>query len=407
MPTAERRRVLFIGEGVTLAHVGRPLRLAASLPATRYEVRLACDPRYRALVEASALPHEPLASVSGEAFMVALAAGRAVYDAGTLAAYVEADRELLRRFAPDLVVGDFRLSLSVSARLERIPYLAVSNAYWSPQAQPRYRVPELPITRVLGVRAAQWLFALARPIAFALHARPLNAVRRRYGLPVLGMDLRRVYTDADFLAYADVPELAPSLALPPRQRFLGPLLWSPPLPRPSWWGELAGAPQPLLYVTLGSSGRSALLAAVLEACAGLPVRVVAATAGHGAPADVPANARVTDYLPGTEAAALARVVVCNGGSPTTQQALAAGVPVLGIPSNLDQHLNMEILEAFGAALTLRAEHASVMRLRTALARLLDEPAFAAAAQRAAALYRPYRAEARFAAWVDEILPPPA
>jgi hypothetical protein len=50
------------------------------------------------------------------------------------------------------------------------------------------------------------------------------------------------------------------------------------------------------------------------------------------------------YLPGNQAAARADLVVCNGGSPTTFQALSEGVPVLGIPGNLDQFLNMHYLE---------------------------------------------------------------
>lgn len=53
------------------------------------------------------------------------------------------------------------------------------------------------------------------------------------------------------------------------------------------------------------------------------------------------------YLPGNQAAARADLVVCNGGSPTTFQALSEGVPVLGIPGNLDQFLNMHYLERYG------------------------------------------------------------
>ena len=52
------------------------------------------------------------------------------------------------------------------------------------------------------------------------------------------------------------------------------------------------------------------------------------------------HVHVTDYLPGDIVARHSRLVVCNGGSPTSHQALLAGVPVLGIPDNLDQVLNM-------------------------------------------------------------------
>lgn len=70
----------------------------------------------------------------------------------------------------------------------------------------------------------------------------------------------------------------------------------------------------------------------LNALADLPVTVIAATAGRNHLKNVPANAFVADYLPGEAAAARSAVVLCNGGSPTTQQALAAGVPVIGLPA---------------------------------------------------------------------------
>ena len=111
----------------------------------------------------------------------------------------------------------------------------------------------------LGVRLGQLAFTLARPLAFALHARPLNTVRREHGLPALGHDLRHSYTWGDHTLYADIPELFTTQALPPNHHFLGPILWSPTVPEPEWWSALPSE-RPIVYVTLGSSGRSDLSA---------------------------------------------------------------------------------------------------------------------------------------------------
>ncbi|WP_306776585.1 glycosyltransferase, partial [Escherichia coli] len=110
-----------------------------------------------------------------------------------------------------------------------------------------------------------------------------------------------------------------------------------------------------VYVTLGSSGDPSLLPQILDALANLPVRVIASTAGAPAPQHLPANARVASYLPGDAAAKRSSLVICNGGSLTTQQALATGIPILGIASNMDQFLNMGPIETAGAGLTLRAD----------------------------------------------------
>ena len=84
----------------------------------------------------------------------------------------------------------------------------------------------------------------------------------------------------------------------------------PAVERPAWWNDVP-TDRPVVYVTLGSSGRSDLLAVVLRALADRPVTVIAATAGRVKMAEAPANAFVADYLPGEEAAARSAVVICN------------------------------------------------------------------------------------------------
>lgn len=110
----------------------------------------------------------------------------------TLRKYVEADLRVLDEIAPDLVVGDLRISLSVSARLAGIPYIAIANAYWSPYAQRRFPLPDVIWTRLFGVRLVKLLYRLERPLLFALQCMPLNWVRRRHGLSSLGWNLCRI-----------------------------------------------------------------------------------------------------------------------------------------------------------------------------------------------------------------------
>jgi UDP:flavonoid glycosyltransferase YjiC (YdhE family) len=385
----DRKRVLMFAEAVTLAHVARPLALARALDPARYDVTIACDPRYAHFTAGGHWQQAALSSIPSAQFTQALANGTPVYDLATLDRYVAQDRALIAAHKPDVVVGDFRLSLSVSARLAQRPYLTIANAYWSPHYRGGFKLPVLPLTRALPLPLASALFFAARPVAFALHCRPMNQLRVRHGLPSLGHDLRRVYTDADHHLVPDVAALFP-LAAPPGSpcSHVGPLMWSPDVALPVWWHEPVPDGQATVYVTLGSSGPAALLAQVLEALAGLPVRVLAASAGAAAPPQLPANARIADYLPGDAAAARAQLVVCNGGSLTVQQALAAGVPVLGLASNMDQFMNMAPIEAAGAGVTLRSDRISPARIRMACERLLATPAARTAAQRLQPLLTP-------------------
>lgn len=397
-----RRKILFVAEAVTLAHVGRVIALASTLDPIRYDVHVACADGYDFCFADTRFTRWPIRSIPSRQFLDALADGKPVYDQATLERYVEDDLALLAQVAPDLVVGDFRLSLSVSARVAKLPYVSLINAYWSPYTAPRYRVPNIPLTRFLPVLLADMLFRAARPVAFALHARPLNNVRRKHGLPALGNDLRRAYTDADHTLYADVAELFPPVKMPANHSYLGPVTWSPPLPMPDWWDTLP-QDRPLVYVTLGSSGQGQLLPLVLQALSKLPVTVLAATAGTIDLASIPDNARVSSFLPGEAAAARAALVVCNGGSPTCQQALAHGVPVLGIASNLDQFLNMDGILRAGAGTLLRADRLSVKQVCDAIQSLIAHSAARMAAQRVARTFDTYDHASRFEALIDQML----
>ena len=61
-------RVLFFAEAVTLAHVTRPIVLAKALDTKRYDVQLACDPRYLSLFGELPFQIHPIYSMSFHSF---------------------------------------------------------------------------------------------------------------------------------------------------------------------------------------------------------------------------------------------------------------------------------------------------------------------------------------------------
>ena len=395
-----RRRILFVAEAVTLAQVVRLATLGRALDRDQYEVHFA-SARFDELVFGGApFTRHAIHSLSPAVIDARVASGRRLYGRRTLARYVRDERALFERVRPDLVIGDLRLSLAVSAAVDRIPYASLINAYWSPNAvRDGFPLPDHPIVRLLGVRLAEQYFPRALPFVFRHFARPVNALRRAHGLPALG-SLPQVLNAGDHTLFPDVPALVP-LREPARPAgspdeggapglpgegsaplFLGPVLWSPPVSLPPWWQRL-DPQRPTLYVTLGSSGRVQRLPLVIEVAARLGFQVLVATAGRAAvPAALPAHVHLADFLPGELAARRSLAVVSNGGSTTGYQALSQGRPVLGIASNLDQYLAMTAIERAGGGLLLRAGALTADQLAGALTRLVSEPSFAA---RAAAL----------------------
>lgn len=372
--STNRIKVLFFAEGATLAHVARPYVIANTLNPAQFEVSFARPETFAWLTADARFRTLSLWSQDSATFTRRLDHGQPLYDLDTLERYVADDLALIDAERPDVVVGDFRLSLAVSARLRRIPYATICDAYWSPDRPFEAPLPVLAFTRFTPIPLASAIFSAIAPLAFRLHAHPIERLRARNGLPSLGHDLRRCYTDADLRLYANFPQLFPEVPVGPDAAFIGPIAWSPAAPAEAI-PFLDGKVRPI-YVTMGSSGDPHVLSALLPVLEDLELPVLVATAGKSAPRSLRSDSiRIFDYLPGDLICQHARLVVCNGGSPTTNQALAYGVPVLGIARNMDQFLNMQAIERFGAGLTLRADRADRAKLRAALAASLVTPRF--------------------------------
>jgi UDP:flavonoid glycosyltransferase YjiC (YdhE family) len=397
-----RHRVLFIVENITLAQVVRLATLAGALAADDYEVHFACSDFDPVIFGGTGFRRWPVYTIDKEQGFKALAKGERLYDVKTLERYVADELRVLDAVKPAVVVGDFRLSLAVSARLRSVHCASLINAYWSPYAErERWPVPDHPIVRLVGAELAERYFPQALPKVFGHFAAPLNALCKRYGLSEFET-LEQQLCFGDSVLYPDVPELCPiSSAAPASHHFLGAIQWSPAVAAPV--GLANDVARPLVYVTLGSSGDAAALPKVLEGLEGLPIRGVLSTAGRGAPARVPANFVVADYAPGELLAAQARFVVTNGGSSTGYQALAAGVPVLGIPSNLDQYLAMQAITRAGAGITLRSGGLTTEQVRRAAVRLLDAPSVKRSAETLASKFAAYDCHARFRDWLSTLL----
>ena len=397
-----RRRLLFVVENLTLTQVVRLVALAAQLDPERYEVHFAAS-EFDPLVFGGKHFHTwPIQSIDKEGSLRKLERGERLYDSQVLNAYVDEELALFARVRPDLVIGDFRMSLATSAELAGLPVAVLINAYWSPYAiRDVFPVPDHPIVSLVGVERAQRYLPQALPKAFAYFVAPLNKVRAARGLtPVAG--LLEALTQGDFTLYPDVPELCPTARLPASHRYLGPVLWSPELELPGFAAELPGD-MPLVYITLGSSGLVSALDKVLAAVAELPVLALLATADRAVIRKAPKNVRVASYLPGTLASRAAAFVVTNGGASTSYQALAEGKPVLGIPSNMDQYLAMTGVERARAGVLVRGGNATKASILTAMRELLEKNQLRAGAAALGRAFASHDCHARFGSFLEDAL----
>jgi len=411
-----RRRILFVSEAITLAQVVRLVTLARTLDPREYEVHFAAATFSERIFRDHEFHQSTLFTVPGPPALRRLDRGGRLYDRRILERYVAADRAVIDKVQPDLVVGDLRWSLAVSAPLEKVPLAVLANAYMSPFARREgFPLPDHPVVRLLGERLAGRYFPRALPRVFDWFARPVNQLRAHHGMTPVG-GLLEVLTHGDLTLYADPPDLVAMNNLPAHHFFLGPIEWSPDEPLPEdWANDPARFP---IYVTVGSSGDVKLLPRILEAVRELPVDVLVATAGrvmerellgprYAPPATSAARIQVRPFVAGARAAKRARLVISNGGSTTGYQALAGACPVLGLPHNLEQHMAMTAIVGCGAGRSISARHAEVPVIRQAVQDMLASRDFGAAAARLGKQFSRHSPSVTFPAIVENFFARPA
>lgn len=339
------RHLLFMAESITLAHVVRLLVLAEGYRSKGGKVTFATSEKYRPWVEAKDLDFRNIHCLDSRIFQQRLSKGQTFLRRQEISDQVQEDLGLLSELKPDVVVGDFRLSLEISARVARIPYMGVINAYWShfdPKTMP---VPELPLFSLIGRKLSYQLFrhtqSFTVPLILKQQARGFNQVRKKYGLEPLS-NVIDSYTQADLLVFPDAPEVIP----PPSNfkipyLYLGPIAGNLPCALPIWWPNLR-ADLPLVYLNLGSSGRHELNPRIIDALLTLPVQIIVGTAQNLQSQQTLHPGRVfsAEALPGDQVCQRADLVICNGGAPSMYQALIAGTPVIGLTNNMDQRIAM-------------------------------------------------------------------
>jgi UDP:flavonoid glycosyltransferase YjiC (YdhE family) len=138
---------------------------------------------------------------------------------------------------------------------------------------------------------------------------------------------------------------------------------------------------PLVFVSASTapSGATGLLEASLTACEMLGLRLVSTQFDtHDGP--LPSWASVG---PGRQAPALAAssIVVAGGGHGMVAKALVRGLPQLVIPGGGEQFDNAMRLKRLGAAIPMLPMRVTPAKVTTAIARLVGDPVYRAAAQR--------------------------
>jgi MGT family glycosyltransferase len=130
--------------------------------------------------------------------------------------------------------------------------------------------------------------------------------------------------------------------------------------------------------------KEGLLQRIADALGQLQVQGLITTGPAVDPALIaaPPNVTVTRWVRHADVLPGCSLIITHGGHGTVMKALTAGVPLLVVPLGRDQPDNAARVAHVGAGIRLR-KNASVSALRTATARVIEDPRYHAAARRMA------------------------
>jgi MGT family glycosyltransferase len=203
-------------------------------------------------------------------------------------------------------------------------------------------------------------------------------VRREFGLAP-HRDVFDLFS-GDLVLLPDVPEVCPARGLPASHHYVGLFEWTP-------GGELPPeleSDHRIIYVALGSTAQAEEFKRVLPALGAFrDHRVVIATGLAARPEDLrplPENFRVYRFLPGERVLERAALAVHHGGMGALGQCLKVGVPMVCLPGNLEQEVMAHrFVEKQGLGLVVGRYRLSAGRLKDRVARVLEDPVYAASA----------------------------
>ncbi len=392
-------RILALPCGNFLSHVSRPLEVAKALRARGHEVVFAGEGRFLGLAADAGFITHPLVTPPAALMLERVRNGSSDwFDPPMLLEHVGAERALYARLRPDLILADMRASARISANLAGIPLAVILNAAWTNYDAFPYDYTRLGFLApgVTDPATLERIILERRDQSLLRAALPFHEVCRELGLPFEG-NLFDVWA-GDLTLIADIPQYGPTRDPPPHFHTIGPLTWEPDLPGPEWLERLDPG-RPTLYITMGSTGHEQAFEWAMRRFGGSELQCIVTTGAQPPPPDPPGNFHFAGLVPGSVMMRRADAVLCQGGNGTIYQALAAGIPIAGLPTMSDQYLNLERVEALGLGFNVT----SLARLGPAIEALLHDGRYRAAAGRFASILAGYDAPRSGAALIEEFM----
>ena len=291
---------------------------------------------------------------------------------------VRSEAAFLGDLRPLAAVTGFNVTVSIASRASNVTLVWLTQSTWDIQTMIDQGLGsymddfDRPVLNLLPASALKWLTKKAFAFSGRAIIRPLNAVARELRVKEM-KDLRDLW-EGDYNLLAEPRDFSGLKNVPETYSYIGPLIAHLETPVPEAVRDMAAQDRPLVYFSMGSSGRPALIKAILEGFEGQPFNVVSPMKSktEGLDVRVPSNVILTDWLPALEVSRLADISVIHGGIGTVMTAALAGKPVVGIGMMYEQEYNLDCLVRKGFARRIRRTRVSADEVNGAVRALLTD-----------------------------------
>jgi MGT family glycosyltransferase len=295
--------------------------------------------------------------------------------------------DLIRRWAPDVVVDSFGLLTCLAARILKVPVVSVLHGNNHPASN-----------------GYLW-WKGKRPHGLPGAAPVINKVAAEYGVAPVTRAVELLA--GDLCLIVGTPETDP-LPATARVTYVGPIVWqSDNAALPDWVAALS-RDQPVIWVYPGEprSGSApthldsiVVSRAAIAALGEAPMQVVLTTGYHEVPTEfgtLPSNFHHAAYLPGLAMAERCDLMVHHGGHTSVNTGLSTGTPAVIIPTTTERESNARRVVALGAGEIVMPvddadgeKHIDVAEFCVKVRRVLNDSDYLRSAQRVAESMRKF------------------
>ncbi len=269
----------------TISHISRPLLVAQELRKRGHEVIFAGESPKITFIQQEGFKVVPLYEPDHLSLYGNIRNGKLRFiDNSSIERMIEADTALYREVNPDLVLTDGRFTAPLSTHIAGLRHAAIVNV-----SSTEYRA--LPYIPFFGW-VPDWLIKRDSILWKMLDFLNLNLemfvfdnvmsifekLSKKYGLKK-AITATNCLTGKDLTLLPDIPEYFPTRNLPEDYHYIGPLTWKANIQPPLWWPPQKGN-QPLVYITMGTTGIGDFFHKVYELFTTSDINAIISTGAH-------------------------------------------------------------------------------------------------------------------------------